>query len=150
MKKKLLFFILLVLTVGYFVGGKIFIDKYSVNIEQVVGKSLGNYYVTSNIDDLKPIGDLLDRFSDNDEKVFDVQQSSFNVVLSWFNYNNATILCEHNKLYSCTHKKEVFKNDVEKLQQLYTYTGEKGDTILTINDYEELLSTANRVVNTIK
>ena len=150
MKKNVLFWILLILTIGYFVGGKIFIDKYSVNIDEVVGKSLGNYYVTSNIDDLAPIGDLLDRYSDNDEKLFDVQQSSFNVVVSWFNYNNATILCEYNKSYSCIHKKEVFKIDIEKLQQLYTYTGEKGDTILSNNDYEELLSTANRVVNTIK
>lgn len=138
--KKLIY---IVIIVAMIIGGKFLIDYKTFDVSDVVNKSLSTYYINSEKNELKPIVDLLEKYSDDEIKRENIQNLSSEIVASWFLYLDDKYLCDLSNLNACKTQLEEFNLLKDKLKVLYEYKSSDNFTIILPSIFDNLNTEAD-------
>ena len=138
--KKLIY---IVIIVAMIIGGKFLIDYKTFDVSDVVNKSLSTYYINSEKNELKPIDDLLEKYSDDEIKRENIQNLSSEIVASWFLYLDDKYLCDLSNLNACKTQLEEFNLLKDKLKVLYEYKSSDNFTIILPSIFDNLNTEAD-------
>lgn len=134
--------------------GKKTIDDKTYNYKPDVENALTAYFINGDNSGLQNILNLLDKYKGNEAKRKEIQNYSYVIVGSWFDYVDKGYNCENDTYRynrnSCKVQLEEFKDLNTKLSQLYTYKSKEGFTIILPSYYNNLINQSNGIVATLE
>ncbi len=150
MKKFLPKLIIIILFVAVIFGGKAIIDKKTVNFEDVINKSLANYFITGDSTKLSSITELLDEYNSDENIKTNIKNYTSNKVAEWFTYLDIKYVCDLSNLNSCRAQLTEFESLNLKLKDLYKKKSKNGSTIINPSAYINLESEGEKKVENLK
>ena len=138
--------IYIVVIVAMIIGGKFLIDYKTFDASKVVNESLSAFYVNGNKEELKPIIELLEKYRDDEIKRENIQNSSSDIVGSWFMYLDDKYLCNMSNLNACKTQLDEFNALKSKLKVLYDYKSKDNFTIILPSIYTNLETEADKKI----
>lgn len=138
MKKALPKILFILLIVGIIIGGKKIIDYKTSDYKEAVSESLTKYFINGNVEELKPVIELLEKYQKEEELRKEIQDYSLTIVGSWYTYLDNKYYCDNINLNSCIAQLAEFKVLNQKLTNLYQTKCEDGFTIIIPSSYTNL------------
>ena len=149
--KKFFKFILFagILGVGIYFGLK-FMDEAAYNPTKDVEIALYNFYASSSKADLEPIIELVDKYTEDVEKLGTIQDVVSGELEEWIEYTGNKYLCNSTNANACEVKLKDLENLQSKIEIIGDVEGEFGDGIINTSRYDEHLDTVKAMIKTTK
>ena len=149
--KKFIKFILVVGVIGGLVfGGLKLLDVMTYDYISVVDKAMNKFYASAQKEDLAPIAVLLDKYSEDLQKVDDIQSNVNDHVEQWISYLKDKFLCNSTNANACSVQLAEFENLQTKIEILSSVESDFGDKVLTASSYEKRLAEIEKNIKTAK
>lgn len=149
--KKFIKFILVVGVIGGLVfGGLKLLDVMTYDYISVVDKAMNKFYASAQKEDLAPIAVLLDEYSEDLQKVDDIQSNVNDRVEQWISYLKDKFLCNSTNANACSVQLAEFENLQTKIEILSSVESDFGDKVLTASSYEKRLAEIEKNIKTAK
>ena len=149
--KKFIKFILVVGVIGGLVfGGLKLLDVMTYDYISVVDKAMNKFYASAKKEDLAPIAVLLDEYSEDLQKVDDIQSNVNDHVEQWISYLKDKFLCNSTNANACSVQLAEFENLQTKIEILSSVESDFGDKVLTASSYEKRLAEIEKNIKTAK
>ena len=149
--KKFIKFILVVGVIGGLVfGGLKLLDVMTYDYISVVDKAMNKFYASAQKEDLAPIAVLLDEYSEDLQKVDDIQSNVNDHVEQWISYLKDKFLCNSTNANACSVQLAEFENLQTKIEILSSVESDFGDKVLTASSYEKRLAEIEKNIKTAK
>lgn len=121
-------------------------DEVSYDPTDTVTDALYKYYGSSSEADLDPIVELLDKYTDDLERISDIQKIVGDEVGEWIEYTNNKYLCDSNNWNACKVKLEELEELKSKVENLRRVEGEYGDAIISKGRYDDHMDNINAAI----
>ncbi len=145
---KIVLFVVLVVTI---IVGKQVIDKKTFNYKNVVDTSVMNYFVNSDVNYLKEFAELIDKYRNDEDFVYNIQTYSNGVVWSWFSYTDGKYICDKENLNSCEAQLEDFLALSNKLVSFYGVRSSKSNYPLMLSSsYNNITTEVNKKIASLQ
>ena len=149
--KKFIKFILVVGVIGGLVfGGLKLLDVMTYDYISVVDKAMNKFYASAQKEDLAPIAVLLDEYSEDLQKVDDIQSNVNDHVEQWISYLKDKFLCNSTNANACSVQLAEFENLQTKIEILSSVESDFGDKVLTASSYEKRLAEIEKNIKAAK
>jgi len=149
--KKFIKFILVVGVIGGLVfGGLKLLDVMTYDYISVVDKAMNKFYASAQKEDLAPIAVLLDEYSEDLQKVDDIQSNVNDHVEQWISYLKDKFLCNSTNANACSVQLAEFENLQTKIEILSSVESDFGDKVLTASSYEKRLDEIEKNIKAAK
>jgi hypothetical protein len=149
--KKFIKFILVVGVIGGLVfGGLKLLDVMTYDYISVVDKAMNKFYASAQKEDLTPIAVLLDEYSEDLQKVDDIQSNVNDHVEQWISYLKDKFLCNSTNANACSVQLAEFENLQTKIEILGSVESDFGDKVLTASSYEKRLAEIEKNIKAAK
>lgn len=149
--KKFIKFILVVGVIGGLVfGGLKLLDVMTYDYISVVDKAMNKFYTSAQKEDLAPIAVLLDEYSEDLQKVDDIQSNVNDHVEQWISYLKDKFLCNSTNANACSVQLAEFENLQTKIEILSSVESDFGDKVLTASSYEKRLAEIEKNIKAAK
>ena len=149
--KKFIKFILVVGVIGGLVfGGLKLLDVMTYDYISVVDKAMNKFYASAQKEDLAPIAVLLDEYSEDLQKVDDIQSNVNDHVEQWISYLKDKFLCNSTNANACSVQLAEFENLQTKIEILGSVESDFGDKVLTASSYEKRLAEIEKNIKAAK
>lgn len=149
--KKMFKFIFLGIIIAIVIFGKQYIDKKTFKYEKTVDECISNYFINSDSKALTPLSELLDKYSDDEDIVYNIQSYSSDVIWSWFAYIDEKYECNRENLNSCKIQLEEFQRLTTLLNNLYaTKTPKNQYTLMLNSSYNTITTEVNKKIPSIE
>ena len=149
--KKFIKFILVVGVIGGLVfGGLKLLDVMTYDYISVVDKAMNKFYASAQKEDLAPIAVLLDKYSEDLQKVDDIQSNVNDHVEQWISYLKDKFLCNSTNANACSVQLAEFENLQTKIEILSSVESDFGDKVLTASSYEKRLAEIEKNIKAAK
>ena len=149
--KKFIKFILVVGVIGGLVfGGLKLLDVMTYDYISVVDKAMNKFYASAQKEDLAPIAVLLDEYSEDLQKVDDIQSNVNDRVEQWISYLKDKFLCNSTNANACSVQLAEFENLQTKIEILSSVESDFGDKVLTASSYEKRLAEIEKNIKAAK
>lgn len=125
-------------------------DEVAYDPTKDVETALSNFYSSSSKADLEPIVELVDKYTDDYEKVTMIQDIVSGEIEEWIEYTSNKYLCNSTNANACEVKHKDLSNLQSKIEIIGEVEGENGDKILSSGRYDEHLDTVKAMVKTTK
>lgn len=149
--KKFIKFILVVGVIGGLVfGGLKLLDVMTYDYISVVDNAMNKFYASAQKEDLAPIAVLLDEYSEDLQKVDDIQSNVNDHVEQWISYLKDKFLCNSTNANACSVQLAEFENLQTKIEILSSVESDFGDKVLTASSYEKRLAEIEKNIKAAK
>ena len=128
--------------------GKKYISCITVDYKSVVDEALSNYYISTNVSDLEPITELLNKYKKNAKIVKNIQNYSYEQIANWYFFIDKKYKCDENNLNSCVVQLQEFQLLNVKIKALKEVKG-GGYFIILPNAYDELLNSSTTKITSL-
>lgn len=147
--RKFLRFVIFVAIFGVliFFGLKI-MDEVAYDPTKDVKIALYNFYASSSKADLEPIVVLVDKYTEDYEKVTLIQDVVSEEIEEWIEYTSNKYLCNSTNANACEVKLKDLNNLQSKIESIGQVEGEYGDKILSSGRFDEHLDTVKAMIKT--
>lgn len=123
-------------------------DEVAYDPTKDVKDSLYKFYASSSKADLEPIVELVDKYTNDLEKVGEIQEIVSVEVEEWIEYTSNKYLCNSTNANACEVKLKELKILQSKIETIGDVNGENGDRILSSSRYDEHLDTVKAFIKT--
>jgi hypothetical protein len=123
-------------------------DELAYDPTKDVKDSLYKFYASSSKADLEPIVELVDKYTNDLEKVGEIQEIVSVEVEEWIEYTSNKYLCNSTNANACEVKLKELKILQSKIETIGDVNGENGDRILSSSRYDEHLDTVKAFIKT--
>lgn len=124
--------------IALIVFGKQYIDKKTFKYEEVVDKSINEYFIYSDPTKLNDLKNLLDNYSDDESTTYDIQAYSGKVVWDWLTYIDNKYSCDRSNKNSCQVQLEEFQSLNNLINTFYNIKSKKGLTLMLKSTYSNI------------
>ena len=123
-------------------------DELAYDPTKDVKESLYKFYASSSKADLEPVVELVDKYTNDLEKVGEIQDIVSAEVEEWIEYTSNKYLCNSTNANACEVKLKELKILQSKIETIGDVNGENGDRILSSSRYDEHLDTVKAFIKT--
>lgn len=150
MKKFIKFILVVGVIAGLIFGGLKLLDAMTYDYISVVDKAMNKFYASAQKEDLAPIAVLLDEYSEDLQKVDDIQSNVNDHVEQWIGYLKDKFLCNSTNANACSVQLAEFENLQTKVEILSSVESDFGDKVLTTSSYEKRMAAIDKYIKAAK
>ena len=113
--------LIILIGIGVFFLGRGYYYNNIYNYPRIINDSLEKFYVSNETGDLDPIGNVLDRYKNNENKLRDVQSKVYEVLKGWIDFLNTKYICDSSNVNSCRLYYNELINMKSNIRKVYVY-----------------------------